>query len=292
MSPQQQSEPPNDRQSDRPPPPGAAVAEPDTAPTVVIDNAGDRPLMPYHCGAKNKAGKPCRARAMANGRCRIHGGKSLAGIASPAYKHGGYSNYLSASIPARLRDKFTEAFNDRELLDLRGCVAILAVRTSEAMEKLGQCDTSGFRDRLSGLADDLEKANAAKDAAAIGSALTAIVKTIRAGSNEQQAWNDVRAAVRDLMDAVARENQRLVSMGQILTIPQAAAFLATLFEILKRNITDPRLLHKIGVEIGQRVGLARSQLPRLPPLMDVDPAEDAGGAVIDGGVDVGDDVTV
>jgi hypothetical protein len=28
------------------------------------------------CGARNRAGQPCRAPAMANGRCRSHGGRS------------------------------------------------------------------------------------------------------------------------------------------------------------------------------------------------------------------------
>jgi hypothetical protein len=29
-----------------------------------------------HCGAKTRAGTPCKGKAMYNGRCRMHGGKS------------------------------------------------------------------------------------------------------------------------------------------------------------------------------------------------------------------------
>src|SRR5690606_38661636 len=29
-----------------------------------------------HCGAKTRSGQPCKNRAMANGRCRMHGGKA------------------------------------------------------------------------------------------------------------------------------------------------------------------------------------------------------------------------
>jgi hypothetical protein len=36
---------------------------------------GDPNLAP-RCGAKNRAGCPCRAPAMKNGRCRMHGGAS------------------------------------------------------------------------------------------------------------------------------------------------------------------------------------------------------------------------
>lgn len=35
---------------------------------------------------------------MANGRCRMHGGLSLRGLASPRYKHGRYSKDLIARL--------------------------------------------------------------------------------------------------------------------------------------------------------------------------------------------------
>ena len=47
-------------------------------------------LLP-RCGAHSRrTGKPCKGFAMANGRCRMHGGNSrgLPGKANPAYRHG------------------------------------------------------------------------------------------------------------------------------------------------------------------------------------------------------------
>lgn len=43
------------------------------------------------CGARTRRGTPCAAPAMRNGRCRMHGGSSLAGKESPRYKHGWYT---------------------------------------------------------------------------------------------------------------------------------------------------------------------------------------------------------
>ena len=42
------------------------------------------------CGAKTRKGKPCQAPAMANGRCRMHGGKSPGAPVGNQYalKHG------------------------------------------------------------------------------------------------------------------------------------------------------------------------------------------------------------
>ena len=45
------------------------------------------------CGARTRKGNPCRSPAMANGRCRIHGGRSPGAPRGNrnALKHGRYS---------------------------------------------------------------------------------------------------------------------------------------------------------------------------------------------------------
>ena len=45
------------------------------------------------CGARTRKGNPCRLPAMANGRCRMHGGKSPGAPQGNvnALKHGRYS---------------------------------------------------------------------------------------------------------------------------------------------------------------------------------------------------------
>src|SRR5690625_331306 len=48
------------------------------------------------CGAKTRAGTPCRNGAMANGRCRMHGGKSTGPTKKNknSMKHGLFAKYL------------------------------------------------------------------------------------------------------------------------------------------------------------------------------------------------------
>jgi len=43
------------------------------------------------CGAKTRTGGRCKQPAMANGRCRLHGGKSLSGKQHGRYKHGHFT---------------------------------------------------------------------------------------------------------------------------------------------------------------------------------------------------------
>ncbi len=61
---------------------------------------------PMHnvCGAKTRAGAPCKGLAMPNGRCRMHGGPStgprtpegLARLRKARTKHGAYSQETKA----------------------------------------------------------------------------------------------------------------------------------------------------------------------------------------------------
>src|ERR1700733_6841852 len=65
---------------------------PDWRATLPLAQAAPR------CGARNRAGNPCRAPAMPNGRCQMHGGKStgprtaegLERMRSAKKKHGLY----------------------------------------------------------------------------------------------------------------------------------------------------------------------------------------------------------
>jgi hypothetical protein len=51
------------------------------------------------CGARTRAGGYCKNAPIGDtGRCRMHGGKSLSGIAHPNYKHGKYSKVWLARL--------------------------------------------------------------------------------------------------------------------------------------------------------------------------------------------------
>lgn len=48
------------------------------------------------CGAKTRKGTPCQRPPMAGmARCRLHGGATPIGMASPHYKHGRRSRFFS-----------------------------------------------------------------------------------------------------------------------------------------------------------------------------------------------------
>src|SRR3954452_17185048 len=96
------------------------------------------PDHPMQCGAKTRSGAPCRTRPMPNGRCRMHGGKSLAGAASPAFKTGRHSTYL----PVRLLAGYQEAERDPELLALRDEIALIDSRLADVLSRVDSGESS------------------------------------------------------------------------------------------------------------------------------------------------------
>jgi hypothetical protein len=86
------------------------------------------------CGAKCRDGRPCRQWAMANGRCKMHGGKTPRGICSPHFKDGKRSRYL-AHVTGTLRDAYTAAMSDPRLLELTADVALLTGRVVALLNK-------------------------------------------------------------------------------------------------------------------------------------------------------------
>lgn len=89
---------------------------------------------PNRCGAKNRAGNPCQCIAMANGRCRLHGGKSKGpkdpakGQDHPAYSHGIYSKFFTAE-EKQLDIKTGSVENELKM------ARVQLLRTFEAKEK-------------------------------------------------------------------------------------------------------------------------------------------------------------
>ena len=63
------------------------------------------PMPRKYCGAKTRVGGSCRQPAMKNGRCRLHGGKSLSGKAHGRYRTGEHTKEAIA-----LRNDLRELF--------------------------------------------------------------------------------------------------------------------------------------------------------------------------------------
>ena len=85
-----------------------------------------------YCGAKKRNGQLCKAMAMANGRCRLHGGKTSGGGAPKNNKNGikagnYYSKYLTAEEQATL--------DGLELGTIDNEIGLLRIRLMRALDE-------------------------------------------------------------------------------------------------------------------------------------------------------------
>lgn len=80
------------------------------------------------CGAKTRAGTPCRRAAMPNGRCSKHGGKSPGG----KIKHGRYSKKWANQLAAKME----AAEGDVRLFNQQKRTAFLHALWEEAVQEM------------------------------------------------------------------------------------------------------------------------------------------------------------
>jgi hypothetical protein len=94
---------------------------------AVLRNGNPRgnPMNAPRCGARTRKGTPCRAPAMANGRCRMHGGKST----GPRTPEG---------LERSRRAHFKTGYYCAELIALRRDVRKLLAESQDVMGQMRQ----------------------------------------------------------------------------------------------------------------------------------------------------------
>lgn len=90
------------------------------------------------CGAKRQnKDETCKAPAMQNGRCRLHGGATPKGFASPHFVSGKHSKYLK-HLPAGAQGAFEENVNQNEHASLIENMALADIHLQKLLALLGE----------------------------------------------------------------------------------------------------------------------------------------------------------
>ena len=169
------------------------------------------------CGAKTRSGEPCKAWAMPNGRCRMHGGKSLKGLAHPGYKTGRYSKY----VPSRLLDRYEQAASDPELLNLSEEIALVDSRISELLESVDAGESGRLWRGLSGLRRKFLDAQRAQDQEGMAAALSEILNGIGRGAQDWERWGEIADFLERRRRLVESEQKRRIAMHLVVKVEQA-----------------------------------------------------------------------
>lgn len=82
------------------------------------------------CGAKTRSGTLCKKAGLKNGRCALHGGKSLSGVNHPNFKTGLYAK----DTPSQFHER-AERFMNADPFDLVSEIALLRTLLAEYLSR-------------------------------------------------------------------------------------------------------------------------------------------------------------
>jgi hypothetical protein len=229
------------------------------------------------CGAKTRAGTPCReTKLYPNGRCYRHGGPSLGGVAHPNWKTGRWSKY----VPRHLGDAYEEARTDPDLTSLREDLELLTVRVSVLLQRLEEAPPSW---------DDLVAAWAAVEAgldeggdpAALVDTLVAFWQFLQDGreqaARQEGAWAEIREVIAERTRTSLAESRRLADLSQMVPKEKAFALMHLVVETVRGAVLD-----KATYSRGPRAVLNRIHQALRQMYAGQDPDVVEGGPVVGG----------
>ena len=136
---------------------------------------------------KNRAipDEACLGPPMANGACRVHGGKAGAPI-----QHGRYSRVLK-----KWRGDFERARSDQELVDARRDLALMDVANEKLLERAEDLDSPSWRQELRETFIHLQAAIRAQRQGDVAPLLKRLGELIEEGATAGQLAKDLVAQV-------------------------------------------------------------------------------------------------
>jgi hypothetical protein len=197
------------------------------------------------CGAKTRSGEPCKSFAMANGRCRMHGGKAPRGHALPQTTHGRYSK----DLPTRLAARYEEAANDPDLLQLDSEIHLTDAMIRERLSTLDTGESGRLWKALKQEWTTFALARRSGDTAGMTESLAQIEALINRGVADWSARQEVLDMVERRRKLVDSEGKRRVQMQQMITPDRAMLLVSALADTVMRHVSDADIRAAIARDV-------------------------------------------
>lgn len=183
--------------------------------------------------------------------CYHHGGKTPNGHALPQTTHGRYSKYL----PARLADKYLEATNDADLLNLGSEIALIDSRIAEQLGRVGNDAIGHIWAKIRQVNKDLKVAISTKDGSLMAQLLQELDELSRQGNADYMGWRDIVGLVDMRRKLVESERKRYVDMQQNITAKEAMLLIGAIIGIIRDNVQDRQTLAAIQADVGKLIAI-------------------------------------
>jgi hypothetical protein len=196
---------------------------------------------------RGKPGKLCRRYPIAgHARCKLHGGKSLAGIASPTYTNGRYSKVM----PTQLMSLYKQAEADPNRLSIEQDLALQDALLMSALEGMSRGEAGEVWAELKAAWQEYHKAkrDPKQDEDEV---LRRIGFLIEEGYSEQRTRREVRQMLQERAKLVDAEGKRIERAQQSLSVNQVMVLASALLNAVTKNVTDPHALRAIKTDFGR-----------------------------------------
>jgi hypothetical protein len=220
------------------------------------------------CGGKLRGGKLgahgdglCHKSPLINGRCMWHGGKSLAGPASPRYIHGRNSRYPFIKVPemskydgalsSNLQEAYLRSLNDDNRLALDNEMAVIDARLIDLMKRIDVDMSRTTWEDAKNAVESLAVAARTGDQRVAAEKLAQLRSLFAHGNQDFELWEAYLKATEQRRKLVETEQKRLVLAQQTMTSQQAMTFLNNIVAVIKIHVSDPIILSAIARDVAR-----------------------------------------
>lgn len=190
------------------------------------------------CGAKlrNKPGRFCQ-KPPADGRtrCRLHGGETPRGIASPHFRTG----YMSSQLPARLMARMEAAMNDENLQSLRKDIAFVSARIDDTLQRLiDDHEAQTLWQKLLLLRDEFNTATSDQQR---GQLVMQMFELIALAEKELAVFDEAHKLIDQRADLIKKETERQLKLSQNVTMDQVTVYFRSLTTAVRMHVDQTTL---------------------------------------------------
>jgi len=207
------------------------------------------------CGAKRRNGQPCKAPAMANGRCRIHGGKTPNGFGLPQTKTGRYSKHL----PSTLLTAYESAVNDPDLLSLHQDIHLIDALLFSNFQYLDTEESGEAWKAIRSSVIDMQLAFNKDDYGKCLILLTEMRDIIDRRVLHYATEQEIRDKLEQRRKLVETVHKIDFQKERAITAEQAMLLISALLDSVRRNVTDVSALSAIQADFVRLIGGTHQQ---------------------------------
>ncbi len=222
---------------------------------------------PKICGAqlRKKPGVHCqKAPIKGKRRCRLHGGKSLAGVASRAFKHGRYSRFL----PKDLRKQYEQTKTDPQLLSNEPDLRLMDVRLQGLIANLDNTASLEAFSQAQVAWELLEQAQDTGNLIEMGRIMLRLRGLMRRTVPAGQVWEAIERVTEHRRKLLESENRRIHQNANSMSGEQILALIEYIVDVLRTSVqkyADRLIASKILNQVTTDIGVVVSRPDQASP---------------------------